>query len=226
MSQLEALLTSGDLRPGDQLPSERDLSAQMGISRASLRESLRVLEALGIIEIRVGGGPEGGAVIRSEPGSGFVKVLELELALGHFSHEDVLGTRIALEEWSCAYAAEHATEEDLDSLEEILNDMDDPEITTQRFNALDTAFHLRISEAGGNHLTSHLMSSLRLAIHKQMVQAYAQLEDWRTTAITVRNEHRHLLSAIRDRNSDAARNIVREHVRSFYDKNIGGPRTT
>lgn len=94
--------------------------------------------------------------------------------------------------------------------------MDDPEITTGEFNSLDTAFHVRIAEAGGNALTAHLMGSLRLAIRQQMIDAYARLVDWRATAVTVRAEHRAILEAIENRQTDNARTLVREHIRSFY----------
>ena len=216
MSQIEARLLSGQLQPGDQLPSERELASLLGVSRSSLRESLRVLEALGIIEVRLGGGPESGAVLRSQPGFGFVRLLQLELAMGHFSSEDVLGTRIALEEWSCGNAAQLATPADIAELGAILDRMDDPQITTGEFNSLDTAFHVRIAEAAGNALTAHLMGSLRLAIRQQMIDAYARLADWRTTAATVRAEHRAILDAIDKRQTDNARTLVREHIRSFY----------
>lgn len=218
MSQIQARLLSGQLKAGDQLPSERELSGLLGVSRSSLRESLRVLEALGIIEVRLGGGPDSGAVLRSRPGVGFVRLLELELAMGHFSAGDVLGTRIALEEWSCGNAANLATTQDLTELAAILDRMEDPQITTGEFNSLDTAFHVRIAEAAGNALTAHLMGSLRIAIRQQMIDAYARLADWRATAVTVRCEHRAILEAIAQQHSDEARTLVRHHIRSFYTR--------
>lgn len=221
MNQIEAQLLSGHLKAGDQLPSERDFAGMLGVSRSSLRESLRVLEALGIIEVRLGGGPDSGAVIRREPGFGFVRLLQLELALGHFADSDVLGTRIALEEWSCADAAELAGPADHAELAAILDRMDDPEISTADFNTLDTAFHVRIADAAGNALAAHLMGSLRLAIRQQMVDAYARLADWRATATTVRSEHRAILAAIEAKQSDEARTLVREHIRSFYRRTAG-----
>lgn len=222
MSQIEARLLAGQLKPGDQLPSERELSNMLGVSRSSLRESLRVLEALGIIEIRLGGGPESGAVLRSEPGFGFVRLLQLETAMGHFSSQDVLGTRIALEEWSSGQAAELATPQDLADMSDILDRMDDPQITTAEFNTLDTAFHVRMAEAGANALTAHLMGSLRLAIRQQMIDAYARLDDWRTTAVNVRAEHRAILDAIANQQTDTVRTLVRSHIRSFYTRTGAG----
>lgn len=223
MSQIEDRILDGRLKAGDRLPSERDLSALLGVSRPSLRESLRVLEALGIVDIRPGGGADGGAVLVGKPGSGFVNLLKLQLALGHFDQTDVLETREALESWCCEEAAERSTEQDHRELEAILDQMDDPEIGTAEFNRLDTAFHVRIAESTGNALTSHLMGSLRIAINRQMIEAYARLENWKETAKIVRQEHRQILEAIRQREPDRAKQAVRDHIRSFYKAgNVGG----
>src|SRR4051812_34402795 len=76
MSQFEERILDGRLKAGDHLPSERDLAIQLGVSRPSLRESLRVLEALGIVEIRRGGGSDGGALLVGTPGIGMVNLLK------------------------------------------------------------------------------------------------------------------------------------------------------
>ncbi|THG28435.1 FadR/GntR family transcriptional regulator [Naasia lichenicola] len=223
MSQIEDRILDGRLKAGDHLPSERDLAVLLGVSRPSLRESLRVLEALGVVDIRRGGGADGGAVLLSSPGEGFVNLLKLQLALGHFSQRDVLETRIALESWSCAEAAYRHSDLDITELAAILDLMDDPEIETPEFNRLDTSFHVRIAESTGNALTAHLMSSLRIAINRQMIEAYAGLVDWRATATTVRSEHRQLLDAIARRDSAGAVEHVRAHIHSFYQiGNVGG----
>lgn len=216
MTQIEDRILDGRLKAGDKLPSERDLSALLNVSRPSLRESLRVLEALGIVDIRPGGGAEGGAVLVGEPGAGFVNLLKLQLALGQFDHTEVLETRIALETWCCEEAAQRATDADLLELEMILDQMEDPEISTAEFNRLDAAFHVRIAESTGNSLTAHLMGSLRTAIKRQMIEAYARLENWKQTATVVRREHREILEAIRQKNSEEARRQVGNHIRSFY----------
>jgi GntR family transcriptional repressor for pyruvate dehydrogenase complex len=223
MSQIEDRILDGRLKAGDHLPSERDLATLLGVSRPSLRESLRVLEALGVVDIRRGGGVDGGATLLPTPGEGFVNLLKLQLALGHFSSNDVLETRIALESWSCSEAAYRHADSDIADLEAILDSMDDPEIETPEFNRLDTSFHVRIAESTGNALTAHLMSSLRIAINRQMIEAYARLTDWRSTAKAVRSEHRNILEAIRRRDSDGAVRLVRKHIHSFYAiGNIGG----
>ncbi|SFR70621.1 transcriptional regulator, GntR family [Agromyces sp. CF514] len=216
MAQIEERILDGRLKAGDHLPSERDLAVSLGVSRPSLRESLRVLEALGVVEIRRGGGPDGGAVLLSTPGDGMVNLLKLQIALAHFNWTDVLETRLALEAWSVEEAAYRSQDDDHRELRAILDRMDAPDIDSAEFNRLDAAFHLRIAEATGNALTAHFMGSLRTAIHRQMVQVYAELVDWRETAKTVRAEHRQILDDIVAGDGAAAAEHVRRHITDFY----------
>jgi DNA-binding FadR family transcriptional regulator len=138
------------------------------------------------------------------------------LALGQFDQTDVLETRLALETWSAREASLRAAAVDFECLAGILDSMDDPEVTTAEFNRLDTAFHVRIAESTGNALTAHLMQSLRFAINRQMVEAYARLDDWRATAETVRREHRELLDSLRRREPDVAARCMQDHITDFY----------
>ncbi|WP_200944694.1 FadR/GntR family transcriptional regulator [Leifsonia sp. Root4] len=222
MAQIEERILDGRLKAGDHLPSERDLAVSLGVSRPSLRESLRVLEALGVVEIRRGGGSDGGAVLLSTPGDGMVNLLKLQIALAHFNWDDVLETRLSLEVWSVEEAAYRSNADDHRELLAILDQMDDPGIDSSEFNRLDAAFHMRIAESTGNALTAHFMGSLRTAIHRQMVQMYAELEDWHETAKTVRAEHREILQAIIQRDGQAAASLVRMHIADFYNMNIRG----
>jgi GntR family transcriptional repressor for pyruvate dehydrogenase complex len=223
MSQIEERILDGRLKAGDHLPSERDLALLLGVSRPSLRESLRVLEALGVVDIRRGGGADGGAVLVGTPGPGFVNLLKLQLALGHFSATDVLDTRVALETWSCSEAAHRSSADDHLALANILDEMDAPLIEAKDFNRLDTAFHVRIAESTGNALTSHLMGSLRTAINRQMIEAYEGLDDWRETAKIVRHEHRTILESIRNGDAREAARLVSLHIHDFYKVgNVGG----
>lgn len=225
MAQIEERILDGRLKAGDHLPSERELAVSLGVSRPSLRESLRVLEALGIVDVRRGG--EGGAVLVGTLGPGFVNLLKLQLALGHFSHTDVLETRLALEEWSSAEASQRASEADHHALGGILDAMDDTEIDVREFNRLDAAFHVAIAESTGNALTAHFMGSLRTAINRQMIEAYERLENWHETAVAVRAEHRAILEAIEQhRTADVVR-LMSEHITSFYQLgNVGGVSNT
>lgn len=216
MGQIEQRITDGRLAPGDRLPSEREFAQLLGVSRPSLREALRVLEALGIVDVRPGRGPDGGTVFLGHPGTGFSMLLKMQLALGHFDRTEVLRTRLALEEWAIIEAARHATPADHLALRAILDGMDSPHLNARDFNRLDTEFHVRIAESTGNSLAAHLMGSLRTAIQRQMIEACERLDDWRTTSRWVRREHRAILQAIEDRDGERAVELLRGHINDFY----------
>ncbi|MBQ0925250.1 FadR/GntR family transcriptional regulator [Saccharopolyspora endophytica] len=217
MAQIEQRIVDGRLAPGDRLPSEREFAQLLGVSRPSLREALRVLEALGIVDVRPGRGPDGGCVFLGHPGTGFSTLLKMQLTLGHFNGADVLRTRLVLEEWALLEAARHATPADHRALRAILDEMDSPHLTAGDFNALDTEFHVRIAESAGNALAAHMMGSLRTAIQRQMVEVYDRRDDWRDTSRLVRREHRAILQAIESRDGARAVELLRGHINDFYE---------
>ncbi|MFV0426794.1 MAG: FadR/GntR family transcriptional regulator [Beutenbergiaceae bacterium] len=214
IARIEDQILDGRLRVGDRLPAEREFAHLLGVSRPSLRESLRVLEALGIVEVRLGG--EGGTFLSSKVSSGFVNVMKLQHALAYFSSDNIVEARLALEEWSCGEAARRRQSEDLADLSAILDDMERPEIAVAEFNRLDTAFHIRIASATNNSLVAQLMDSLRLLIQRSMVERYSHLPDWRQTAKTVQHEHRDILAAINSQDRGRAASLVRDHIESFW----------
>lgn len=214
IARIEERILDGQLQAGDRLPPEREFAQMLGVSRPSLRESIRVLEALGLVEVRLGS--EGGTFLAAKPGNGFVNVMKPQLALALFHTENVIQTRLALEAWSCEEAASRRSEEQIAELSAILDQMEDPDIPKAEFNRLDAAFHVAISAISGNHLIAQLMESLRLVIHKSMMERYAHLKDWKRTAERVRNEHRQILAAIAEGRGEEAAAHVREHIRSFW----------
>ena len=82
-------LTSGRLRIGDRLPGERTLAETLEVSRASLREALRVLEALGVIRSATGSGPNAGTIVTAAPAQALSLALNLQLATSHVEHRHI-----------------------------------------------------------------------------------------------------------------------------------------
>lgn len=214
--QIRERILDGRLGVGERLPNERDFAQQLGCSRASLREALRILESQGIIDVRVGGGPASGAVITGSARSSMGDVLELQLALGQFSYDDIVETRMALESWSCLQAATHATPEGLAELDRILTEMEEPGIDVREFNRLDVEFHSMIAHYANNSLTREFMQIVRHAVHSQIIDAYNALPDWRVRAEDVRSEHRAILAALEERDGAKASQLVVAHITDFF----------
>src|SRR6218665_567716 len=97
LDYIESLLQRGTLAPGDRLPGERALVAQLGVGRSSVREALRVLDVLGLIHTRSGSGPSSGATIVAAPRGGMSALMRLHVAVNGFPVADIVRTRLILE---------------------------------------------------------------------------------------------------------------------------------
>ncbi|NIK58784.1 FadR/GntR family transcriptional regulator [Kribbella shirazensis] len=217
LHQVEADLAAGRLRIGGRLPGERVLAEQLGISRPSVREAVRVLEAMGVVRTATGSGPEAGAVIVAEPVSPLTAVLRLHLATNHLPMGDVVQTRLLLESWSAREAAARELGADeLKVAEELLDRMDDAALPPEEFHQLDAEFHVALSGLAGNVLIAAVMASLRSAIHGYVLAAVPNLPDWEATAVGLRSQHRAILTAVRGREPERAAELVTAHIRGFY----------
>lgn len=217
LHRVEADLAAGRLRIGGRLPGERALAEQLGISRPSVREAVRVLEAMGVVRTATGSGPEAGAVIVAEPVSPLTAVLRLHLATNHLPMGDVVQTRLLLESWSAREAAARELEVgELKVAEELLDRMDEAGLSPEEFHLLDAEFHVALSGLAGNVLIAAVMTSLRSAIHGYVLAAVPNLPDWETTALGLRSEHRAILAAVRGGEPERAAELVTAHIRGFY----------
>jgi GntR family transcriptional regulator, transcriptional repressor for pyruvate dehydrogenase complex len=207
-------LTSGRLRIGDHLPSERALAETLQVSRSSLREALKVLEALGTIQAATGSGPRSGTVVTAAPEQALALALNLQLATSHVEHSHVYEVRLLLETWG----AEHSDPDrvDWDSAERLLQLMDDVGTPVADFLHLDAEFHVTVSRAAGNPLISTLMDALRTSIADHTLARAQALPDWETTAARLRSEHHAISDALRRGDRVAAAELMRQHIRGYY----------
>lgn len=207
-------LTSGRLRIGDHLPSERALAETLQVSRSSLREALKVLEALGTIQAATGSGPRSGTVVTAAPEQALALALNLQLATSHVEHSHVYEVRLLLETWG----AEHSDPDrvDWDSAERLLQLMDDVGTPVADFLHLDAEFHVTVSRAAGNPLISTLMDALRTSIADHTLARAQALPDWETTAARLRSEHHAIFDALRRGDRMAAAELMRQHIRGYY----------
>lgn len=215
LQRVEADLGAGRLRLGDRLPGERGLAESLGVSRASVREAIRVLEAMGVIRTAVGSGPDAGAVVVADPSSALSSALRLHLATSHLPIRDIVRTRVLLESWAVAEAAtaEHV---DLGRADALLDAMDDTSLDAETFHRLDAAFHVELATLAGNVLIAAVMTALREAIHGYVMSAVPDLDDWHATVKGLRAEHRAVLTAVAEHRPAAAAHLVTQHIEGFY----------
>lgn len=219
LQDIERQLRSGELKLGDRLPGERALAEEYAISRASVRDAVRILGVLGVVRSNPGSGPEAGTQIIAEPSVGLTNALRLHMASSSLPAKDVIETRVLLECWGAREAARKVRERhdaDLGHLRELLWRMDTPGISAEEFHLLDTQFHTELTALAGNAVVESVMGSLRGAIRTYVMEAVERLESWTAVAEGLRAEHRAILEAVSAGDGDEAARLVESHIRGFY----------
>ena len=216
--QLERDILSG-CYPEKRLPSEQNLALRYSVSRAVIREALKLLTERSLVTTVVGSG----TYITKPDVENLSSVLDRITATHNFSVSDIIETRIILESNAAALAALNATPEELDIMDLIREKIKDPTLTTKQRAEMDFKFHMLICEASHNGLLTILAkaigSMVKDLISINLEVGEANKEDTRHIS------HARILNAIRDRNPFAARSIVYSHLyssKSLYEKYLSG----
>lgn len=217
LQQVEEQILMGRLKVGQRLPSERDLVTALGVSRTSVREALRGLEAMGIIEAKVGSGSDAGWTVAGKSPEALGTLLRLHVALAEIPLADLVEVRVQLERQAAENAARRRSDTDLQELRALVDAMRDPGLTRTEFNELDTEFHVRIAAASSNTLTADLMQALRHAVKQWMIAAFERISDWRSVADRLVLEHAAVVDAIETRDGQRAGETVARHITEFYE---------
>lgn len=208
VEQIKAAIRAGEVSPGDRLPPERELTALFGVSRVTVRDALRVLEANGLVEIRVGAG--GGAFVTApdtgDVGEGISNMLLMRSA----SPEDVTETRMILEVGMLPLVCERATEEDLAALEAICDEAEESLKGDSDYDvALSAEFHSGLALATHNEVIRLLADPLHRPLESSLRKAKSRAPEMGEEGT---REHRALIAAIRERDADKAQGIMRRHL--------------
>jgi GntR family transcriptional repressor for pyruvate dehydrogenase complex len=213
--RLEEAIAAGELGAGDRLPPERELATRFGVSRTSVREALRVLEALGLVRVRRGA--DNGATLLTEPGNAFGNLFRLYLALEHVSLTSLIELRITLESWAAGAAARMSAPAELERAAEFVTRMESEELDAPEFLEIDLAFHMELARCSGNELVQLVLEGCRGAISRTMLQATLTAGEWHRVRETLRVQHRAILDAVLASDPDTATRLVAHHIRPFYD---------
>ncbi len=215
LEQIVDLIVSGALKPGDRLPPERALSEMLGISRPSLREALRVLDAMGILDARTGNGAATGTVIAAEPGDSLFTLMRLHLALSHFPVDNFLELRKILEGWTMRRAAERRTDADVDALRALVTAMESKLSDRDAFFALDAEFHILIAQIAGNELLNYLMQAIRDAMTQEMNKLSDAWSSWEELFAIALSDHKKIVRAIAKGDGAAADKALQLHLSTY-----------
>lgn len=217
LEQIEEQILAGTLRVGDRLPGERDLASHLQVSRSAVREAIRSLEAQGVVRSGVGSGKDAGTFVSAMPSQALTRLLRLHVALANFPMLDVVDARVMLERSSAALAADHASAEDFETMRTALYGMESPGVDQEKFNDLDTDFHVAIAEASGNRLVADMTIALRDSMRRPILHALNGLgSDWVRVADQLRADHRAILAAIESGDGELAAERVDRHIRTAH----------
>ena len=211
----ERILT-GELEVGAHLPPERELARLLEVSRAAVREAVRTLQAQGVVRSAVGTGATAGTTITSVPAHALTRLLRLHVALANFPLPDVVEVRISLERLSARLAAKHASADQLAELQRQVDAMREPGITRERFNDVDTAFHVGIAAAAGNLLAADMTVAIRESMRLPILDRFRRLDAWEDVVQVLRRDHEAIHAAIVDGRADDAEQAVEAHIRSAW----------
>jgi GntR family transcriptional repressor for pyruvate dehydrogenase complex len=207
--QVKAMIAEGRLKSGDQLPPERDLAEKFVVSRTSVREALRALESLGLIEIR----PGEGTFVREVS----VEALIEPLALVMLSQREAIGelfeARRLLEPSIAAFAARRATPQDIDEMTRILEEQAKEVAAGRTGLAQDADFHSAIAAAAHNRAISRLVHGIMDLLTQSREESLS------TPGRPTRSHqsHRRILAAIAAHDEETARQAMLDHLRSVEE---------
>jgi len=207
--QIKSAILEGKLKPGEKLPTERELMKEMGVSRVPIREALKLLGNMGFIETKQGGG----SYVRSLLADRVRDPLNLIIKDNIEKIFELLEVRKEIETWSVYYAAQRASGEDIERLSRIIEEME-AYSRKQKIppTKLDADFHLAIAQCSYNTIQAHLTFTIydifkdyfnflieNICFNKKYLQA-------------IYEQHLAIYDAIRQRRGDEARNRIMEHL--------------
>jgi DNA-binding FadR family transcriptional regulator len=202
--QIKTLVQEGRLKSGDKLPPERDLAERFKVSRTSVREALRALESMGLIEIR----PGEGTFVREISVESLIAPLALVILTQREAVGELFEARRLLEPAIAGLAARRATKEEISEMERILEEQA-KEVTAGRTGlAQDAAFHAAIASSAHNRAITRIVNAL-MDLLAQSREESLQIPGRPTRS---HQDHRRVLQAIQQRDAASAQRGMLDHL--------------
>jgi GntR family transcriptional repressor for pyruvate dehydrogenase complex len=212
LEQIKRLIASGVLKPGDRLPSERQMVEELGVSRAAIREAIRALELMGLVRCVQG---EGNFLIDNLDQC-LVEPLSIMFMLGCKDVRQVQQLRHGLENKTAGLAAVKSSEQDVLDLEDlcvrIKTEMDEGERA-----ALDRKLHYTIAELAGNPLITSTLNASSSLVESLIADIWVNVIGDKKCADAIDRQHAGIVESIRSHDSDAAVRCMDEHMKYTED---------
>jgi GntR family transcriptional repressor for pyruvate dehydrogenase complex len=211
--KLLRLVVSGKVAAGTRLPSERVLSQELGVARNAIRDGLRPLVLLGMLEVR----PGSGTYVKSTTSDLLPEIIEWGLLLGEPRLQELIEARLHVEIVLSRLAAERRDAETVRALRSLVRKMSDAR-SVQEFSVADLAFHLKIADAAHNEVLAGMLRSIRTLVTvwiRRVVTAERDLAE-------LTREHLAILEAVEAQDPTAAAEAMEEHLTTVIHRLSAG----
>jgi GntR family transcriptional repressor for pyruvate dehydrogenase complex len=207
---INKMVKDGAVTKGDRLPAERQLAIDLGVSRTSIREALKTLEVIGLLERRHGGG----TFIKDDFTNALERPLSLLLAFDRIEMREILELRTMVEAEMTYHAAKQISDEEIEELRELLRlmlDTEDETISTQ----YDKQFHFAIAKASRNHIILSLFQVINNLLDEfiKEIRYIVSLDDNKLVDVA----HINIFEAIEAKDPDRARKAMGDHMKIVND---------
>lgn len=202
--QVRDMILSGQLKPGEKLPSERDLAIQLGVGRNSVREMVRLLSTLGFLEIRHGSG----VYVREPNLQPLVGSMAQHLLASDPQVSELVDARRAVESEIAGLAAAWATEDALATVEEYLQQQETEQGLKGVSGRHDLIFESLLAQAAGNKL----LATLQHLLHEMWGEYWNRIGYIPRGAERRLGQHKEILALIKARDVEGARAAMRQHI--------------
>ena len=211
---LENELFEGNIQLGQDLPSDSEIARAIGVSRSRTREALRTLEDMDLVQLYNGRGKEMLVHLSDEPASAASAALRLHMSSSRYPTRDLVQTRILLESWAIARIDPKTAS--FAEMDEVLEQMEDFDLSIRDFLELLLTFHHQVMRCAGNELLVGLLASVRQPSFESMLSLVGRMPLWSSAVERLRAESRAIAEALKAGDSATARAMVIGQLRGMY----------
>lgn len=211
---LENELFEGNIQLGQDLPNDSEIARAIGVSRSRTREALRTLEDMDLVQLYNGRGKEILVHLSDEPAAAASAALRLHMSSSRYPTRDLVQTRILLESWAIARIDPKTAS--FAEMDEVLEQMEDFDLSIRDFLELLLTFHHQVMRCGGNELLVGLLASVRQPSFESMLSLVGRMPLWSSAVERLRAESRAIAEALKAGDAATARAMVIGQLRGMY----------
>jgi|TARA_Y100000310_G_scaffold253669_1_gene260568 GntR family transcriptional repressor for pyruvate dehydrogenase complex len=205
VNQIQRMIRSGELNKGDRLPSERQLAEQFGVSRTAVREAIKSLAEIGLVDIMVGRG----TFVANNTRDRIVASVHLLLDVEKVDKEDLQTARAILETPIARLAAKNRTEENCKKMQKLLDQMIVSKNRPKKFVDADTEFHIELAKASGNTAFVVLIQAIIRILRNERTY----VRDFKEELDSAITYHREILYSVIQKDEEGAEVAMCSHLK-------------